>query len=68
MEGLSEFLLDADYGRCLLSTNIETIWEYLRNLVHDGIHPYKVTIKANHHPKCFTRNIRHLIKYSRSIR
>ena len=70
MEGLSEFLIEADYSGCLLSSDVEAIWEYLRNTIHDGMNKFipKVTIKANRHPKWFTKNVRHLIKCCRSIR
>ena len=52
LEGLSEFLIEADYGGCLLSTDVEDIWEYLRNIIHDGMNKFipKLTIKANRHP------------------
>ena len=51
-EGLSEFLLEADYNRCLLSTNVKGIWECLRNITHDGMNKYipKMTLKFNRQP------------------
>ena len=51
MEGLDEFLLEADYSGCLLSTDLEEIWKYLRNIILDGMNKFipKVSFKGDLH-------------------
>ena len=48
-------LIEIDYTGYLLSSDVDVIGEYLRNVIHDGMYKFtlRVAIKANRHPKWF---------------
>lgn len=67
---LCHFLSNSDFTPCLETTNIESVWQYISELIKDGIKQFVPTIRVNrcNHPKWFNSSIRHNANRVRTLR
>ena len=69
LEGMCDYLLDIDFSRFLLSSDIKSLWCNLKNIIHDAICLFVPTIPVcrHPHPPWFNSHIRHSINILRSL-
>ena len=69
-DGMNIFLLEYDYSDLLSLSDVDAIWLSLRSIILEAINHFipKVVLRRSPFPKWYTRDIRHLIKRTHTLR
>ena len=69
-DGLSSYLFDTDFSDCFQSSDIEFVWNTIKNKIYDAIDLFipKLNHRARQFPKWFTAKLRHRLNCVRTLK
>ena len=69
-DGMNTFLLEYDYSDFLSLSDVDALWVSLRSIITETINRFipKVVLRRSLFPKWYTKDIRHLIKRTCTLR
>ena len=67
---LCSFLLDFDFTSCLLSHDVDSVWNSIKSAIYEGMNLFipRVRLRRHQYPRWFTPELRHLSKWLHTLR
>ena len=69
-DGLCSYLLDMDFSPCLLSQDVEEVWNIIKSTIYEGMSLFipMVRLRRYQYPQWYTPELRHLSKCLSTLR
>ena len=67
---LCSFLIDFDFTSCLLSHDVDSVWNSIKSAIYEGINLFipRVRLRRHQYPRWYTPELRHLSKCLHTLR